>query len=76
MKKKVDKYHKRFCSTYVPRSKLQSLDDLSLLESIQLDDINNQPHHDFQAKDSWQQGLGELTLLKFQNAAKYKQLQE
>lgn len=36
--------HKRFCSTYVQLSRRQSLDGVQLLERIQLEDIDNQPH--------------------------------
>ena len=36
--------HKRFCSTYVQLSCLQSLQGVHLLEKIELEDINNKPH--------------------------------
>lgn len=36
--------HKRFCSTYVQLSRLQSFKSVHLLEKIGLEDINNKPH--------------------------------
>ena len=36
--------HKRFCSTYVQLSRLQTLEGVQLLEQIELEDINNEPH--------------------------------
>lgn len=73
-KKKAGKYHKRFYPTYIQL--LQSLDGLSLLESIQLDNIKNQPHHDLQAEDNRLQVLGKRTLLLFESAAQCRQLWE
>ncbi len=49
--KKTAKSHKRFCSIYVQRSRVQSLERVSLLEPISLDNINNQPHHKLQMDD-------------------------
>lgn len=69
-KKKSIENHKRFCSTYVQLSRLQSLEGVSLLEPIQLDDINNQPHHELQFKDNQLEMLGKHTLLLFTSAAK------
>ncbi len=39
--KKTTENHKRFCSTYVQFSRLQSLEGVSLLEPISLEDVNN-----------------------------------
>lgn len=76
-KKKIGENHKRFCSTYVQLSRLQSLEGISLLQPIELDDINNQPHHGLQAEDNRLQLLSEHTLLSFTRAAKRRrQLQE
>lgn len=47
-----------------------------LLESIQLNNINNQPYHDFQAKDNQIQDLQEFTLLRFESVVKCKKLWE
>ncbi len=49
--KKTTENHKQFCSIYVQLSKIQSLEEVSLLESISFDDINNQPHHELQTED-------------------------
>lgn len=43
-KKIVGEYHKYFCLIYIQLSRLQSLERLSILEPIRLDDINNQPY--------------------------------
>ena len=40
--------HKRFCSTYVQLSRLQSLDGVQLLERIELSFINQKPHINLQ----------------------------
>lgn len=36
--------HKRFCSTYIQLSRLQTLEGVQLLEQIELEDINNKSH--------------------------------
>lgn len=43
---KTAKYgvHKKFCSIYVQLSQLQTLKGVQLLEQIELEDINNEPH--------------------------------
>ncbi len=49
--KKTAESHKRFCSIYMQQSRVQSLEEVSLLEPISLDDFNNQPHHELQTDD-------------------------
>ena len=44
--KKTAKSHKRFRAIYIQVPQLQSLEKVSLLEPISLDEINNQPHHE------------------------------
>ncbi len=67
--KKTTESHKRFCSIYVQLSRVQSLEGVSLLEPISLDDINDQPHHELQTEDERLQKLGDITLSSFTNAA-------
>lgn len=38
--------HRRYFSVYMQVSKLQSLEEISLLELISLNNINNQPHYE------------------------------
>ena len=40
-------FHKTFCSTYIQLSRLQFLEDVQLLQTISLKDINNQPNPRF-----------------------------
>ncbi len=49
--KRTIENHKRFCSTYVQLSRLQSLEGVLLLKPISLEDVNNQPHHQLQVED-------------------------
>ncbi len=67
--KKTAESHKRFCSIYVQLSRVQSLEGVSLLELISLEDINNHPHHELQTEDEQLQKLGDITLSSFTNAA-------
>ncbi len=67
--KKTAKSHKRFCSIYVQLSRVQSLEGVSLLKPISLDDINNQPHHELRTDDERFQKLRDITLSSFTNAA-------
>ncbi len=66
--KKTAKSHKQFCSIYVQLSRVQSLEGVSLLEPISLDDINNQPHHELRMDDERLRKLRDITLLSFTNA--------
>ncbi len=67
--KRTTENHKQFCSTYVQLSRLQSLEGVSFLEPISLENINNQPHHQLQVEDERLQRLGDITSLSFANAA-------
>ncbi len=67
--KKTAECHKRFCSIYVQISRVQSLERVSLLEPISLDDINNQSHYKLQTDGEQLQKLGDITLSSFTNAA-------
>lgn len=60
--------HKRFCSTYMQLSRLQSLKRVSFLASISLSNINNQLHHQLLVEDNRLQKLGDITSLSFANA--------
>ncbi len=67
--KKTTKSHKRFCSIYVQLSRVQSLEGISLLEPISLDDIKNKPHHELQTDNERLQKLEDIALSSFTNAA-------
>ncbi len=67
--KRTTENHKRFCSIYVQLSRLPSLEGVSLLEPISLEDVNNQPHHQLQVEDERLKRLGDITSLSFANAA-------
>lgn len=56
------KSHRRFCSTYVQLSRLQSLDGVRLLERIKLNDIDNKPHSELQEVSKMLDALPEKTL--------------
>lgn len=71
--KRIAEIHKRFGSIYMQLSKLQSLEDVSFLEPISLDDINNQTHHKLQMDNEHLQKLGDITLLLFTNAVVQRQ---
>ena len=43
--------HRRFCSTYIQLSQLYTFSGLSLLQLIDIIDINNQPHSQLYDKD-------------------------
>lgn len=47
MIQRTAKSYKQFCSIYVQLLRLQSLERVSLLKYILLNNINNQPHHEF-----------------------------
>lgn len=67
IKKTIESY-KRFCSIYKQLSSLQSLERVSLLEPILLNNMNNPPHHKFQIEDERIQKLRDITLSWFINA--------
>ncbi len=67
--KETAESHKQFCSIYVQLSRVQSLEGVSLLELILLNNINNQPHHELCTDNKWLQKFGDITLLSFTNAA-------
>ncbi len=73
MIKKTAESHKQFCSIYLQLSKVQSLEGVSLLEPISLDDINNQPYHALQTDDERHQKFGDIMLSSFTNAAAQRQ---
>ena len=66
--KRTVESHKQFYSIYMQLLKLQSLERVSFLKPISLDDINNQPHHEFQTDNEQLQKLENITLLSFINA--------
>lgn len=47
--------------------RLQSLEGVSLLEPISLDNNNNQCHHELQTDNEQLQRLGDITLSSFTN---------
>lgn len=53
-------------------SRLQSLKNISLRKSIQLDNINNWLYHEFQIEDNQLQILEENTLLLFTTTIEQK----
>ncbi len=73
MVKRTVENHMRFCSIYMQLSRLQNLEGVSLLESILLEDINNQPHHQLQAEDKRLQRFGDITSLSFAKAEAQRQ---
>lgn len=73
MIKKTIESHKRFSSIHLQLSRLQSLERVSLLKPISLDNINNQPHYELQIDDEQLQKLGNIMLSLFTNEAAQKQ---
>ena len=57
--------HKRFYSIYVQLSWLWILQGVSLLEKIDLDDIDNKPHAELRVEDIRLQALKQQTLNAF-----------
>ncbi len=55
--------HKRFCSTYVQLSRLQTLDGVGLLQPITLDDIGSKPHPKLQDESLKLDSMLDQTLL-------------
>ena len=66
--KRTVESHKQFCSIYMQLSRLQSLEEISLLEPISLDNINNLSYHELQTDNKQLQKVGNITLLLFTNA--------
>ncbi len=55
--------HKRFCSTYVQLSRLQTLDGVGLLQPITLDDIGSKPHLKLQNESLKIDNMSDQTLM-------------
>lgn len=64
---KTTNSHKRFCFIYVQLSSISNLKEVSLLEPILLDNINNKPHYKLQTENEQLLKFKNIILLSFIN---------